>query len=434
MLNRHWTGCLLVLVGLFVVAALPCPAEPQVNLREEISLQLVKADLVEVLTTVARILGASAEIDPAIGGTVSVDMTGSSIEYVLNGLCALNDCRWTLSDDDGRVLRVRVRGEKIDPISIELLDADLRETLTAFSVIAGATASEIDPELSGTISVHLDRVPWVDALDAVCARAGCSWRFEEGPLPTLVILARSVVTTGDLGTIELSGRQRSPAFPASAKVLVGVSFQAPRATFASEELADFSLKRPVLAVRSGRDEVWEARLVWISFGDLSRWLLPLLVRCGAEDEARVVELETVTLPLKQPWRGEAAGASLSLSVAPAARRQPMAGPPATDCYPTRPVRVSYSYRDGARGSTVLDGPGNYLQVTATGTPDDPLATLDLVVVVVGTEQGGVRLKLFSEGSEWGLKRKEGWVGPNSPWIVSGDSQLPVDLEISLAEL
>ena len=435
MIHRQCASLASTLVVLLVCAmatALASQSTPQIDLAEAISLELVEADVVEVLTTVAQMLGASARIDPRINGTISMATKTSSIEAVLDGICKAKGCSWKLTDEAERILRVKRGREEIEPITIELIDADLTETLTAFAVIARGASLQVAPELEGTISVHLDNVPWADALDATCERAGCTWRLEEGTPPTLTILASSVVTTGDLGTLELSGRQRAPRLTAADRTLLGIRFQAPGANLASQEMIRFSLKRPVVAVRSGSDKVWEARLVWISFGEFSRWLMPLLIRCGDEvEEARVVELGWLTLPLTQTWRGEADGASLWLSRLPPASRQRIAGPPEAGCYPSRPIRVDYMSPDGARGSTIWDGPGAYLQIASPDDSDEEaLGDSAVAVLVVGMRGDGVVLRILTEDDEGHLVVEEGRVGPANPWLISKTDELPVDLELS----
>jgi type II secretory pathway component GspD/PulD (secretin) len=71
---------------------------------------------------------------------------------------------------------------------MELVDADLRETLRAFGSIVQARVS-IDASLQGTVTVDLHNTPAREALDAVCRMQGCAWELqetEEGPVLLVV--------------------------------------------------------------------------------------------------------------------------------------------------------------------------------------------------------------------------------------------------------
>jgi type IV pilus assembly protein PilQ len=62
----------------------------------------------------------------------------------------------------------RYRGE---PISLDLKDADLRDVLLSFARISRSNIV-IDPDVKGSVTVHLHDVPWDQALDLVVRSNG----------------------------------------------------------------------------------------------------------------------------------------------------------------------------------------------------------------------------------------------------------------------
>ncbi len=67
-------------------------------------------------------------------------------------------------------------------IDLELKDAPVADTLESFGKVLDAGNTDVDSAISGTVTVHLKRVPVRQAMDAVCKGVGCSWSFEEGKL------------------------------------------------------------------------------------------------------------------------------------------------------------------------------------------------------------------------------------------------------------
>ena len=53
-----------------------------------------------------------------------------------------------------------------EPISLEMKDADIKDVLRTFSKITGLNIV-IDPDVSGSVTVQLENVPWDQALDII---------------------------------------------------------------------------------------------------------------------------------------------------------------------------------------------------------------------------------------------------------------------------
>lgn len=53
-----------------------------------------------------------------------------------------------------------------EPISIKLVDADIKDVLHAFAKLTGMNIA-IDPEVNATVTIELNDVPWDQALDLI---------------------------------------------------------------------------------------------------------------------------------------------------------------------------------------------------------------------------------------------------------------------------
>ena len=72
---------------------------------------------------------------------------------------------------------LRVVPNSDDKISLDVKDADIRDVLRTFSMITHANIA-IDPEVKGSVTVHLDDVRWQDALDVVLLSNGYAAQIE----------------------------------------------------------------------------------------------------------------------------------------------------------------------------------------------------------------------------------------------------------------
>ena len=73
--------------------------------KEPIDLRVTDAEVQDVLRTFGQILGGKAIIDPAIKGTVSLDLQDTPCDEALSAVCTVARCDWTY-DAAARVLRV----------------------------------------------------------------------------------------------------------------------------------------------------------------------------------------------------------------------------------------------------------------------------------------------------------------------------------------
>jgi type II secretory pathway component GspD/PulD (secretin) len=173
--------------------------QPDLGLQERIDIELREADVKAVLASFGHIFGGETEIDPAIAGEVTIELHHVRAATVLTAVCESVGCLWRI--EDGRLEiekdpefepRPGASGQAEGPsaarldelIDMELVDADLRETLRSFGAIVQARA-EIDPKLEEKVTVQLQDTPVRTALDAICRIEGCRWELveeDEGPV------------------------------------------------------------------------------------------------------------------------------------------------------------------------------------------------------------------------------------------------------------
>jgi type II secretory pathway component GspD/PulD (secretin) len=79
---------------------------------EPIDLRVTNADGREVLKTFGEILGAKAEVDPAIAGTLSLDLVNAPCGQALDKVCQALGCDWVLLEGPPRSLRVTAKAKK----------------------------------------------------------------------------------------------------------------------------------------------------------------------------------------------------------------------------------------------------------------------------------------------------------------------------------
>jgi hypothetical protein len=71
-------------------------------------------------------------------------------------------------------------------IDLDLVDAAAADILTMFAQMLGAEL-ELDPAVTGTVTITLHNVTARTALTAVCEGLGCRWRVETGEETRLVV-------------------------------------------------------------------------------------------------------------------------------------------------------------------------------------------------------------------------------------------------------
>jgi type II secretory pathway component GspD/PulD (secretin) len=189
--HRDFTRFVLALL-LFALAFAP-PVQAQPELDERLSLELEDADVREVLESFGTILEREVDIASEIEGKVSIEVHNVRLETALDALCDTAGCRWRMdarrllfSPDPNYVPPRPIPAPQPSPaglderIDIDMKDADVRETLQSFGMIAGLPV-EIEDGVSGKVTVHLRDIPAREALDALCGIQGCVWEVVEGP-------------------------------------------------------------------------------------------------------------------------------------------------------------------------------------------------------------------------------------------------------------
>ncbi len=64
-----------------------------------------------------------------------------------------------------------------EPISLDLVDADIRDVLRTFGQLTGLEMS-VAPEVTGTVTIHFKNVPWDEAFEIVLRQNGLAYRLD----------------------------------------------------------------------------------------------------------------------------------------------------------------------------------------------------------------------------------------------------------------
>ena len=155
---------------------------------EQISLDLVDADLNQVLISFAEITGFIFVMDAqtaAEGGLerlITVGLEEVRWDDALDRILADAGLEWTL---EGNVLWIHFpayapAGDRKftgDAIRLRLEEADLRQVLATMGRVT-ELAIDIDPDVEGTISVNLKDIPWDQTLDLILRISGLDYAQE----------------------------------------------------------------------------------------------------------------------------------------------------------------------------------------------------------------------------------------------------------------
>jgi len=98
------------------VSALPTgnpPPAAKVGPKEPLDLKVTGADGKDVLKTFGQILSAEVVLDPAIAGTVTLDLENTPWDQALDAVCAALGCNWELIEAPKRVLKVVAKNRKV---------------------------------------------------------------------------------------------------------------------------------------------------------------------------------------------------------------------------------------------------------------------------------------------------------------------------------
>jgi type II secretory pathway component GspD/PulD (secretin) len=152
--------------------------------HEPISLELADAELVNVLKTMAMVIGAEAEIDPAVSGRISITFADISWMTALDGICESGGCQWQLTGRNPRMLEI-TQAEPLSenaesfldrPISMTLEKAAISDVIEQFGVFL-KRGVQIDGQPRGSVTLSFERISVRTALNMVCESAGCQWQL-----------------------------------------------------------------------------------------------------------------------------------------------------------------------------------------------------------------------------------------------------------------
>lgn len=166
----------IVVVVTLLCAVMPLGAE-EIHSGEPLSLELVGANLEDVLIQFSELTGKVFAIDPlaaAAGGLEQqVDALYESTPWdeVLDEILAGAGWDWTL---EGDVLWIHQPGMAPggdrtftgEPINLRLHEADLRLVMSTFSKITPFSI-EVEPEIDSSVTVSFKGIPWDQALDLI---------------------------------------------------------------------------------------------------------------------------------------------------------------------------------------------------------------------------------------------------------------------------
>ena len=140
--------------------------EARVNLRAE------GRSLAEVVDYLREQTGVNLVLLPGEYGPVSVQLTDVPWRDALDVVAESVGC--VVSERTGGILVV----EKPRPFSLETRGTDIAEVIDLIAKVGGANII-VAPEVTGSLSLRLNNVPWRDALDVACKTLGFTV-IEEG--------------------------------------------------------------------------------------------------------------------------------------------------------------------------------------------------------------------------------------------------------------
>ncbi len=187
----------ILMVLVFSPAAGALAADNPLDARINIALREAAPD--DTFRSFAKLLNAEAQVAPAVKGKVTVELRNVRVRTLLDAVCESISCRWELQPGHpAKLLVVPVAAGKAapaarqaidEPIDLKVTEADGRDVLKTFGEILSAQ-SEVDPAITGTLSLDLEAAPCGQALDKVCLALGCDWVLLEGPPRLLKVTAK----------------------------------------------------------------------------------------------------------------------------------------------------------------------------------------------------------------------------------------------------
>lgn len=175
----------------------PAKKSTRAWLEERIDLDLEAAPAQQVLAMFAQVLEAKAEIDPAVGGDITITLFDVTARTALNATCESLGCRWRLVGTDPTRLVVEPLPRPRDPapgseasLSLEL---DRVEAQDAFETVARISGLPMifDSRVEGEVSLTLVNGTVDEVLDELCRQVRCLWEISEEPGGTVLRVHRS---------------------------------------------------------------------------------------------------------------------------------------------------------------------------------------------------------------------------------------------------
>jgi hypothetical protein len=152
---------------------------------ERITLQLQSANARFVFQMLAEVMNVTLDIDPSIDQLLTLKLTQVSGQTMLAALCDSMGYQCRVSDKTLVVRRPSSTGpgggsagskDASGRGSIKLQRAALLDALNAIFALVPDGGYVMDQSLAGrSVDVDARDATWQEALDAVCASAGCRW-------------------------------------------------------------------------------------------------------------------------------------------------------------------------------------------------------------------------------------------------------------------
>ncbi|HEV7509625.1 MAG TPA: hypothetical protein VGS07_32425 [Thermoanaerobaculia bacterium] len=188
-------------LAMMVLVCLPAggalAADNPLDARINIALREATTD--DTFRSFAKLLNAEAEVAPSVNGKVTVELRNVRVRTLLDAVCESISCRWELQPGNPPKLQVwpappgkekaAARTIVDEPIDLKVTDAEGRDLLRTFGEILSAKV-DVDPAITGTLSLDLVAAPCGQALDKVCQALGCNWVLLEGPPRLLKVTAK----------------------------------------------------------------------------------------------------------------------------------------------------------------------------------------------------------------------------------------------------
>jgi len=193
-------------------------AEGGVYSGAPISLELVDADLLRLLTAFSEMTDYVLAVDAqtaemgSLDHTITVDYNSIPWDQALDEILIASHLSWTL---EGKVLWIHQpdseptgdRNFTGDAINLRLKDAKLTDVLRNLSRVTGVEI-EFDPAIETTISVALRSIPWDQVLDLILRISGYGYAKEgngievfriSDPVGMQLINTSTITADGDNG-------------------------------------------------------------------------------------------------------------------------------------------------------------------------------------------------------------------------------------------